>query len=105
MKTSITFEQPGDFDASRAAEKWLQKHGFSFGPSQADGPQAIWFGDCSISKWRNLSAAERKSADAVLHSGRGCAATITLMPSASPAARAAFEAALAETNTEGGSCD
>lgn len=105
MTTSITFEQPGDFDASRAAEDWLRKHGFSFGPSQADGPQAIWFGDCSISKWRNLSAAEKKTMDAVLHSGRGCVATITLMPSASQAARVAFEAALIEADTEGGSCD
>ena len=59
MRTNITFTVPGAFQSSYAAEAWLRERGFSFGPSQADGPQAVWYGDCHISKWRNLSRKER----------------------------------------------
>lgn len=68
---------PGDdFGASYAAEKWLKARGFSFGPSSVDGPQAIWFGDCSISKWRNLSASEKRDAHATMDGKRCCTVRI-----------------------------
>lgn len=90
MNTIKTFTGTGDFEASRAAEQWLRDRNFSFGPSQADGPQAIWHGASSVSKWRNLSAQERKAAHGVLESSRNGQATITLRKNSPPAARAAF---------------
>lgn len=79
-----------DFGAQLAAEKWLRNHGFSFGPSQADGPQAIWFGNHSISKWRNLSAKERLSAHAIMEGKRCCDVHITLRAHAPAEAATAF---------------
>lgn len=99
MSAAITFDCPGDFASSRAAEHWLTQHGFSYGPSQADGPQAIWYGAYSISKWRNLSAAEKCAADALLSASRTGKASITLSATASPDARVAFAAATAATET------
>lgn len=64
--STITFTNPGTFEAMRAAEAWLDARGFSIGPSQVDGPRAIWHGDCAISKWRNLSAKEKRDAHAIM---------------------------------------
>ena len=79
-----------DFGAQRAADKWLRDRGFSFGPSQADGPQAIWFGDHSVSKWRNLSAKERLAAHGIMEGRRAGAVHITLRAHAPAEAVAAF---------------
>jgi hypothetical protein len=82
---------PGnDFGAQRAAEGWLRARGFSFGSSQVDGPQAIWFGKCVISKWRNLSAAEKRDAHGTMEGARAGAVHITLRAHAPAAAIEAF---------------
>ena len=79
-----------DFGAQRAGDKWLRDRGFSFGPSQADGPQAIWFGEHSISKWRNLSTKERLDAHAIMEGKRCCDVHITLRAHAPAEAVQAF---------------
>lgn len=79
-----------DFGAQRAADKWLRDRNFSFGPSQADGPQAIWFGDHSVSKWRNLSTKERLAAHGIMEGRRAGAVHITLRAHAPAEAVAAF---------------
>ena len=56
----------GDFSGLYAAEKWLRDAGYSYGPTQADGPQAIFAGDCVVSKWRHLSSAERAQVDGTI---------------------------------------
>lgn len=84
---------PGDdFGAQRAAEDWLRERGFSFGSSQADGPQAIWHGDCRVSKWRNLSTRERRDAHAIMGGARASAVCITLRAHAPAEALAIFKA-------------
>jgi hypothetical protein len=94
MRTTIEFTNAGTFAAARAAEQWLRDRGFSYGPSQADGPQAIWYGDCTISKWRNLSAAEKRECHATLDgNGREGPMRITLHEAATPEAREAFNRA------------
>lgn len=96
MKTSVIFTNAGTFAAARAAEHWLDERGFSYGPSQVDGPQAIWHGDCCISKWRNLSRKEREQCHATLSGdGREGPMTITLCAAATPEAIAAFNLDLA----------
>lgn len=79
-----------DFGAQRAAEAWLRARGFSYGPSQCDGPQAIWYGDCYISKWRNLSAKEKRDANATMDGARAGVVRITLRANAPAEAIAAF---------------
>lgn len=97
MSDTIEFNNAGTFAASRAAEDWLRDRGFSCGPSQVDGPRAIWFGDCCISKWRNLSAAEKRDAHATMDGeGREGPIRITLRKSAPADARAAFSAEAAK---------
>lgn len=82
---------PGsDFGAQYAAERWLRERGFSFGASQADGPQAIWYGECGVSKWRNLSAKEKREAHAVMDGRRAGSVRITLRAHAPAEAVAAF---------------
>lgn len=90
IRIAVKFEQQGTFQAVYAAEDWLRARGFSWGPSSVDGPQAIWHGDCTISKWRNLSPKERSECDAIMHGGREGPVTITLQRAATPEARAAF---------------
>jgi len=53
------FENKGTFEALHAAEKWLTDHDYSYGPTQVCAPQAIFRGDCYVSKWRNLSAKDK----------------------------------------------
>lgn len=89
----ITFNNPGTFSAARAAEKWLADRGFSIGSSQvAPSLRAIWYGDCSISKWRNLSAKERASCHAIMEGDeRDGPVTIRLTKAASVEAIEAFQ--------------
>lgn len=89
----ITFDQPGDFQAQYAAERWLRDRGFSIGSSQGDSPRAIWHGDCYISKWRGLSAADKAEMHAqMLGDGRNGPVHIELCAGATPAAIEAFGA-------------
>ena len=62
MKT-ITFNQAGDFEATRAAEKWCCERGISVGAMQAGSPRALMVGDVVVSKWRNLTTKEQALAD------------------------------------------
>jgi hypothetical protein len=87
----VEFNNVGTFEAMRSAEAWLDARGFSVGPSQADGPRAIWHGDCWISKWRNLSAKEKASAHAIMDGDmREGPVRIVLRAAATEAARMAF---------------
>lgn len=99
--TTIEFKQTGTFVALDAARCWLKDCGFSVGPSQADGPCAIWYGDYLISKWRNLSAAEKRQVHAIMEGNlREGPVRIKLMPAATPDAIAAFQARSADHNSE-----
>lgn len=55
------FGESNEFAACRAAEAWCESQGISVGPSQADGPRGLLWGDFQIAKWRNLTPAERKA--------------------------------------------
>ncbi|MBY0242461.1 MAG: hypothetical protein K2X55_24420 [Burkholderiaceae bacterium] len=79
-----------DFGAQVAAEAWLDARGFSYGSCSVGGPQAIWYGDCRISKWRNLNAAEKQAAHATMDGPRGGTVRITLRAHAPAEAVAAF---------------
>jgi hypothetical protein len=61
-----TFTGESTFDAYHEACAWLDQNGYSHGPTSIDGPVAIFKGDCAVSKWRNLSAKERKAVDGLL---------------------------------------
>lgn len=94
--TVIEFNDKGDFAASHAAVDWLCEHGFSVGSMQAGSPRAIWYGDCYISKWRGLSAEDKRGMHARLEGEeRDGPVRITLLASASAEARAAFEQGVA----------
>ncbi len=56
-----TFAQTGDFEANTAAEHFLEQAGFSVGTMQRGDPRGIMFGDCVISKWRNLHHLEKQA--------------------------------------------
>jgi hypothetical protein len=89
--STVHFSDLGDFQASYAAERWLCSRGFSVGSSQAGAPRAIWYGDCYISKWRGLTAADKRDMDARMDGdGRSGPVRITLLSTASDGARAAF---------------
>lgn len=91
MKTTVEFTDTGDFKACRAAEAWLDARGFSVGFMQSNEPRAIWHGDCYISKWRGLSAADKREMHASMTGDqRNGPVRITLHEAASPEAREAF---------------
>lgn len=54
-----TFDQVGDFEAYRAACRWLTDRGIAYGSMQAGSPTGLMVGNYAISKWRNLSAQDR----------------------------------------------
>lgn len=59
MGFSRLFSAEGDFAATRQAEAFLQRAGFSVGHSERGSPRGILFGDFDIQKWRNLRASDR----------------------------------------------
>jgi hypothetical protein len=61
-----TFDQQGAFEAMRAAEKWCDENGISYGRSQADAPTGLLRGNFDISKWRNMSKAEIAALDGTM---------------------------------------
>jgi hypothetical protein len=100
--STITFAQVGTWAAKDAAEDWLHARGFSIGPSQVCAPRAIWHGDYSISKWRNLSPQEKRDVHAIMEGDiREGPVTIKLMPGATDEARAAFALTDAEAASKG----
>lgn len=58
---TIVFDQPGDFEACNAAEKWCHDRGISVGEMQGPAPRGLLVGDFWIAKWRNLNAAEKRA--------------------------------------------
>ena len=66
VTNQIEFNEPGPFESYYAAENWCVENGYSSGVMDGYNPIAIWKGKCSISKWHNLSKAEKDSCDAVL---------------------------------------
>jgi hypothetical protein len=52
------FNEAGDFEATRAAEKWCDENGLSVGRMQAGAPRGLLYGDFDISKWSNMNAQE-----------------------------------------------
>jgi hypothetical protein len=56
----------GDFSACAAAERALERAGFSLGRMQRGDPRGILFGDYDIAKWRNLSARDREELHGVM---------------------------------------
>lgn len=51
-----------DFSAYTAAEKWCREQGYSVGSMQRGAPTLVFYGDCDVAKFRNISAQERKAA-------------------------------------------
>lgn len=63
--TTRTFEhdpQRGSFSAYHDAVKWIEDQGYSVGSMQRGAPTLIFYGDCDVAKYRNISLAERRSA-------------------------------------------
>lgn len=87
----VVFEQEGTFAALHACERFLTDRGFSFGSWQRGAPCAVMFGDYDISKWRNLSAAERAATHGQFSGdGRNGPIILVLTPAAPDEARAAI---------------
>ena len=62
----IEFNEPETFMSYNAARNWCKPNGYSYGSMNGDNPIAIWKGECSISKWHNLSKEEKNSCDGVI---------------------------------------
>ncbi len=60
-----------EFDPVHEAEAWCAERGISVGTMQRGSPRGLYIGDAVISKWRNLSKAERNAMDGVMTGGRG----------------------------------
>ena len=61
-----TFNQAGDFAASRAAEAWCEARGISVGRTERGRPRGLLYGDFDISKWHNMSKAEIAALDGLM---------------------------------------
>mgnify|MGYP001618217393 FL=1 len=63
MQTKRFDHVEGDsFSAYHAAESWCREQGYSVGPMQRGAPTLVFYGDCDVAKFRNISAQERKAA-------------------------------------------
>lgn len=64
MMIEKTFEhaEGDDFSAYNAAVKWVEDQGYSVGSMQRGAPTLIYYGDCDVAKFRNISPSERKAA-------------------------------------------
>ena len=56
----------GDFEAYNEAEAFCMGRGFSVGSMQRGDPVGIVSGDCYISKWRNMTSADKKRLDGAI---------------------------------------
>lgn len=85
------------FDSEEAALSALNNAGFSIGTNQRSDPRGLLFGDVIISKWRNLSEADKKSLHGhlVRHGPPGSPTTVTFYENGAPeqATRQVAEAA------------
>jgi hypothetical protein len=62
----VVFDQSGDFSAINAARDWCGERGVSVGQMQRDEPMGLLVGEYFISKWRNMTKAERAELDGVI---------------------------------------
>jgi hypothetical protein len=58
---SKTFTDVGDFAAFDACKRLLKDAGFSIGQMQGPAPIGVMFGECEISKWRNMTPKEQRA--------------------------------------------
>lgn len=63
------FEGAADFQALRAAEAFLKSIGASYGSNERGAPTGILFGSYAISKWRNMTLAERGALHGIIDAG------------------------------------
>ena len=70
MKKVFEHIDGDSFSAYYAAEKWCEKQGFSVGSMQRGAPTLIYYGDCDVAKYRNISPEERKAASLVSYALR-----------------------------------
>jgi hypothetical protein len=92
----ITFEGTENFEAISKAEAFLKKAGFSYGSMQRGAPIGFAYGDCLISKWRNLLSGDKDQLDGQIStdtSFRWGLVYVDLYDDASQEARAAFDKA------------
>lgn len=57
----LMFVEAGEFKAYYAAQDWLKVRGFSCGSGQRGAPSGILFGECAISKWKNMIIAQQRA--------------------------------------------
>lgn len=57
---TVEFTDRGDFAAYDKAVDWCRAAGYSVGMMQRGEPIGLMFGDVCISKWRNMTPAERE---------------------------------------------
>lgn len=62
----IIFNDKGTFQAKYAAENWCRDNNISYGSSCADSPIGLLRGNYTISKWRDLTAKQRKELDGTM---------------------------------------
>ncbi|MBB5444604.1 MULTISPECIES: hypothetical protein [unclassified Paraburkholderia] len=75
----ITFDQTGEFEATRAAEEWCDARGIAVGTTQRGSPRGLLVGYYRIAKWRNLNDSERRElAGTMTGDGRHGPITINL---------------------------
>jgi hypothetical protein len=70
IREELTFSDSDNFGALLRATKWLEANGYSVGVLQADAPTGILRGPFAISKWRNMSEAEREALDGIMDAPR-----------------------------------
>lgn len=66
MSEAIVFTGEGEFEAFNKACEWCRQNGYSYGTMQADAPTGLLRGNFEISKWRNMTKAERDALDGVM---------------------------------------
>jgi hypothetical protein len=66
QKFKFTSDDGVDFSATRKAEEFLMRNGYSFGSMQRNDPRGIMNGDYLISKWRHFTQKERSEFDGVM---------------------------------------
>lgn len=57
------FNQPGEFEAMRAAEAWCAERGISVGRMERGKPRGLLYGDFDIAKWHNMRKHEIEALD------------------------------------------
>ncbi len=63
---TFRFEDTRHFGAMRAAEHFLEEHGFSYGTNQKGAPRGVMLGAHHIPKWDELNERERGALDGLM---------------------------------------